>query len=286
MEPLVDELVRAWEEGVWTYDRAMKTNFKMHVWYQYSMHDLSAYGLFCAWCVHGKFPCPVCKEALRFIWLRKGGKYSSFDKHRQFLPPDHPFHLDIKNITKGVVVTDRPPATMTGAEIRQQINGLVANTEGGFVGYGEQHMWTHKSSLTRLPYYDDLLLPHNIDVMHTEKNVAEALWEKIMDIPNKSKDNIKARVDLAALCDRPNQEMKSPSDGKTWRRPMADFVLSRAQRKEVLQWIKMLMFLDGYAANLSRGVNLSTLRILGMKSHDFHIWIEWILPTMVRGYVP
>jgi hypothetical protein len=23
-----------------------------------------------------------------------------------------------------------------------------------------------------------------------------------------------------------------------------------------------------------------------MKSHDYHIWIEWLLPTMVRGYVP
>jgi hypothetical protein len=34
-------------------------------------------------------------------------------------------------------------------------------------GYGEQHMWTHKSGSTRLPYYDDMLLPHNIDVMHT-----------------------------------------------------------------------------------------------------------------------
>ena len=34
-------------------------------------------------------------------------------------------------------------------------------------------MWTHKSGLTRLPYFDDLLLPHNIDVMHTEKNIAE-----------------------------------------------------------------------------------------------------------------
>jgi hypothetical protein len=88
MEPLIDELVHAWEEGVWTYDRATKTNFRMHVWYQYSMHDLLAYGLFCAWCVHGKFPCPVCKEALRFIWLKKGGKYSSFDKHQQFLPAD------------------------------------------------------------------------------------------------------------------------------------------------------------------------------------------------------
>jgi hypothetical protein len=38
----------------------------------------------------------------------------------------------------------------------------VANPEGGFVGYGEQHMWTHKSGLTRLPYYDGLLLPYNI----------------------------------------------------------------------------------------------------------------------------
>jgi hypothetical protein len=89
--------------------------------------------------------------------------------------------------------------------------------------------------------------------MHTEKNVAETLWATIMDIPNKSKDNVKARVDLEALCDRPNQEMKPPSGGKTWRRPKANFVLSKAQRKEVLQWIKMLMFPDGYAANLSRG---------------------------------
>jgi hypothetical protein len=97
---------------------------------------------------------------------------------------------------------------MTSAEVHQHIDGLVANPEGGFVGYGEQHMWTHKSGLTRLPYYDDLLLPLNIDVMHTEKNVAEALWVTIMDIPDKSKDNVKARVDLTALCDRPNQEMK------------------------------------------------------------------------------
>ena len=35
-------------------------------------------------------------------------------------------------------------------------------------------MWTHKSGLERLPYFDDLLLPHNIDVMHTEK--MSILW--------------------------------------------------------------------------------------------------------------
>jgi hypothetical protein len=33
MEPVIDELIIAWEDRVWTYDRATKKNFKMHVWY-------------------------------------------------------------------------------------------------------------------------------------------------------------------------------------------------------------------------------------------------------------
>ena len=69
-------------------------------------------------------------------------------------------------------------------------------------------------------------------------------------------------------------------------RPKADFVLTPRQRREVLQWIQMLMFPDGYAANLRRGVNLTTLRVNRMKSHDYHIWIERHLPTMIRGFVP
>jgi hypothetical protein len=88
-------------------------------------------------------------------------------------------------------------------------------------------MWIHKLGLTQLLYFDDLLLPPKVDVMHTKKNVAKALWATIMDIPNKSKDNVKARVDLATLCGRTNLEMNPPSRGKTWRRPKVDFVLSR-----------------------------------------------------------
>ena len=81
-----------------------------------------------------------------FIWLTKGGKYSLFDKHRQFLPPDHPFRLDIKNFTKGVVVKDPAPQMMTGAAVHAQLDALEVNKqEGGFVGYGEQHAWTQKS---------------------------------------------------------------------------------------------------------------------------------------------
>ena len=287
MEPLIDDLLRAWEQGVWTYDRATKTNFRMYVWYHYSLHDMPAYGIFVGWCVHGKFPCPVCKAVVQWFWLKKGGKYSSFDKHRQFLPIDHPFRRDKKNFTKGVEVTDPPPQLMTSADIRAELNALVVNEGGnGFVGYGLNHAWTQKCGLWRLPYMDDILLPHNIDMMHTEKNVGEALLGTIMDWIDKTKDNVKARVDQAELCDRPKLDMMPPKTGKKWRKPKADYVLTRAQKREVLVWFTHLMFPDGYAANLKRGVNFATMRINGLKSHDYHIWMERLLPVMVRGYVP
>ena len=47
-----------------------------------------------------------------------------------------------------------------------------------------------------------------------------------------------------------------------------------------------MKFTDGYALNISKGVNLSTGKVTGLKSHDYHVWIEWIMPVMVRGYVP
>ena len=47
-----------------------------------------------------------------------------------------------------------------------------------------------------------------------------------------------------------------------------------------------LMFPDGYAANLKRGVSLQKLKIFGLKSHDWHIWIERIMLVMLRGFIP
>jgi hypothetical protein len=106
-----------------------------------------------------------------------------------------------------------------------------------------------------------------------------------MDIPEKSKDNVKARVDQEMLCDRPKLVIPNLVPGKTWKRPKTSFVLKREQRKEVLEWMHDEMFPDGYATNLRKGVNLGTLRINGLKSHDYHIQIEQLLPVMVRGYV-
>jgi hypothetical protein len=46
------------------------------------------------------------------------------------------------------------------------------------------------------------------------------------------------------------------------------------------------MFPDGYAANLKRGASLDKLKIFGMKSHDWHICLERVMPVMLRGFIP
>ena len=59
------------------------------------------------------------------VHLVEGGKFSSFDKHRQFLPLNHAFRQDTKNFTKGAKVTDPEPQKMTGAQVHAQIDALV-----------------------------------------------------------------------------------------------------------------------------------------------------------------
>jgi hypothetical protein len=197
MQPLIDDLHHSWVNGTWTYDRASKKNFFMKVWFQYSMHDLPGYALFCGHCTAGKMPCPVCRHALKFMWLKKGGKYSAFDKHRQFLEAGHRFREDKKNFTKDTVVTQvKKVPTFDGAAVVAELRALKAGPKGGFVGYGETHNWTHVAGLTQLPYYENLKLPHNIDVMHAEKNVAESVFNTVLNIPEKTKDNVKARVEI------------------------------------------------------------------------------------------
>jgi hypothetical protein len=150
---------------------------------------------------------------------------------------------------------------------------------GYFEGYGETHNWTHKYALWELPYMSALILIYNIDVMHQERNMGESIISTCMGFPGKTKDNRKARQDLAELCNRPSLELKV-NGGK----PHASFSLKPRQRKEVMQWMKGLKFLDGYAAGLRWSMNMATGKLIGLKSHDYDIIMERLLPVMFWGY--
>ncbi|XP_050233461.1 uncharacterized protein LOC126681949 [Mercurialis annua] len=56
--------------------------------------------------------------------------------------------------------------------------------------------WKKKSVFFQLPYWKTLLLRHNLDVMHIEKNICESLLNTLMNVDGKTKDNVNARLDL------------------------------------------------------------------------------------------
>jgi hypothetical protein len=51
-----------------------------------------------------------------------------------------------------------------------------------------------------------------------------------------------------------------------------------------MKWLKNLKFLDGYAAGFRRSVNLKMGMFSGLKSHDYHIIMERLLPVMFHGF--
>jgi hypothetical protein len=176
--------------------------------------------------------------------------------------------LDRNAFKKDNVVLEGPPRRLSGAEIADMLDKLVLDKNGAeFVGFGKEHNWTHKCGLWELPYVKALILMHNIDVMHQERNVGESIISTCMDFANKTKDSLKARRDLAEICNRPTLEL-TESGGK----PRASFCLKPRQEKEVMRWLKNLKFPDGYAAGFRKAVNLRTGKLNGLKSHDYQSW--------------
>ena len=161
--------------------------------------------------------------------------------HRKFLDPRHKFRKDKKNFIKGRVVKHSAPPALTGQQTLDQLNAQEPDPErpGYFKGYNKEHAWTHKTCFWDLPYFKDLLCPHNINVMHTEKNIAEAIFGTLFGIEGKSKDNTKARDDQEELCDRPLQNMQEPKGKQNWKKPKAWFNLGRPTMKEIILWVKM-----------------------------------------------
>ena len=95
---------------------------------------------------------------------------------------------------------------------------------------------------------------YNIDVMHLEKNVFGNVFNTIMDIKHKSKDNVKVRMDFKEYCKWRELELQVQPSGKVLKLK-AKFVLSNEQ-KNVYKWISELKISYGYASNLHKYVNL------------------------------
>lgn len=72
-----------------------------------------------------------------------------------------------------------------------------------------------KEHFFELPYWSSLLIRHNLDVMHIEKNICESILGTLLNITYKSKDTEKARVDMQHFRIRKDQHHVRDKEGST-----------------------------------------------------------------------
>ena len=79
---------------------------------------------------------------------------------------------------------------------------MAADHKGKVDGYRLSHNWIRHSIFWELPYWSKLLIRHNLDVMHVEKNVFEQIINMVMNVKDKTKDGLSTRKDMFSHCKR------------------------------------------------------------------------------------
>ncbi|XP_076932154.1 uncharacterized protein LOC143597558 [Bidens hawaiensis] len=241
LRPLIDELKELYEEGLEVYDAYRKENFTMKAILLWTVSDFPAYAMLSGWSTHGHLDCPYCMGDTESFRLQAGRKASWFDCHRRFLPPSHPFRRDKDGFraNKSIPPSFGPPVELDGWKIYEQVydipsvyEGAPYNTKDRLSEFGKTHNWVKRSIFWELEYWPMLLIRHNLDVLHIEKNVFENPFQTVMDT-DKTKDNINARVDLKEICNRPSLHTWEAGNNK-YKKPKASYTLTKDQVNEVM----------------------------------------------------
>ena len=102
---------------------------------------------------------------------------------------------------------------------------------------------------------------------------------------DRMKDGVNARLDMADLGIRPELAPLVHRNGKLYR-PSACYILSKAKKTEFCTFLHGVKVPSGYSANIKRLVFMKDLKLIGMKSHDYHVMMTQILPIAIRNILP
>jgi len=103
-----------------------------------------------------------------------------------------------------------------------------------------------------------------------------------MDVKGKIKDNQNARMDIVELCARGDLELVQLHNGKL-AKPKANYTFFMKYTKIIYKWISELKMPDGYVSNIARCANNDKGSLYGIKSHDCHVFMEFLLPIAFRS---
>lgn len=262
----------------------------------WTINDFLALATLSGRSTRGRYACPHCGESTCSRWLKHGKKFCYLG-HRRWLDVRHQFRRQKDNFD-GTIELRTAPVPLSGSEVLSYLEGRDftcqnmskkrassskrKRTEQEDVDDRDDvESWKRKSILFELPYWEFNLIRHMIDFMHTEKNIAENCVGTMLNEKGKSKDNVKARYDLEDMGIRSVLQPKYDANGEP-HMPPACYKLTKGEKDVFLQVFKKLKVPDGYDSNLSKCVNLKENKLQSLKSHDYHILMQDLLPLALR----
>src|ERR1044072_4298553 len=293
IQPLILELKKLWEKGVETYDASKDEIFMLRACLLWTISDFPGLGVLSGWNTYTGLACPTCNfdaSPLRLPFSLK----SCFIDHRRLLCKEHKFRTNRARFN-GKTETRDPPRELSGAEILKQAENIKVTcgkppeelhkrkrSRPKKVVKPQTQQWKKKSILFELPYWQFNLLRHNLDVMHTEKNVCDNVIFTLLNDKGKRKDHVEARKDLQAMGIR--RDLWPSEDGKKFLAAL--FTMTKEEINLMLNILKDVKVPDGYSSNISRCIDTHQNKIYGLKSHDSHILLEQLLPLSIRNVLP
>ncbi|KAL0427286.1 UNVERIFIED_CONTAM: hypothetical protein Slati_2903400 [Sesamum latifolium] len=206
--------------GAQTYDASRKEFFMMRAALMWTVNNFPAYGMLSSWSTAGIMGCPICMNNTRAFHLQHG----------------HPYRRNKKAFTKGRVEKNEAPPRANGEEVRRSVRYFKSAIEEPLSyppGYGTEHKWTKRSIFWDLPYWTTNMIRHNLDVMHIEKNMFDNIFNTVMNIKGKTKDNLNARKDVEIIYDQPEITV---SGDRPESMTKAVYTLDRDQKRKIFEW--------------------------------------------------
>jgi hypothetical protein len=285
LQPLMDDIKKLWTHGEEVFDAHKRENFNMRCLLFCTINDYPALANLSGQSTKGKKACTNCLDDTSSVWLKHSGK-TVYMRHRRFLRRDHPFRR-MKKQFDGGIEAGTPPRKYCGKDVHDMVKDIQMTYGKGtkVKATREKPLWKKRSIFWDLPYWEDLEVRHCIDVMHVEKNVCDSVLGMLLNIKGKTKDGLNTRLDLLDMGIRKELHPKETDTGRMFCEP-ACYTLSRAEKREVCQFLHGVKVPSGYSSNIARLVSMEDFKLIGMKSHDCHVMITELLAIALRNVLP
>nr|GEU30838.1 hypothetical protein [Tanacetum cinerariifolium] len=159
---------------------------------------------------------------------------------------------------------------------------LRISADGVDVNTGNRH---HNKAKEGILWTTRISLGSNFNDQGTniqrEKNVAESIVETLLHVPGKAKDGVNARLDLAELGVKPKLFAMQKEDKTTL--PLAGYTLTNAKKDTFCETLHNIRVPQGYCSDFSSLVNLKDRKLIGLKSHDYHMLMQEFFPIAIRS---